>query len=344
MIGQRFITLGEVLLRLSTTKGKLFQNSKSFDINYGGSEANVAIALSNMGVNTSFFTVFPDNDFEITISRILWANKVDTSKCIKKAKGRQGSYYLETGASMRSSRVIYDREYSAFSLYDYSGLDLKKLLENYTWVHLSGITPALSKQCRDLTFNVLKTCKELGITVSFDGNFRDTLWSIEEARTVVDEFLPYIDVLLGLEPFHLYDDNGVDLKKNLTKIHSFEVAKEIFAALNKKYPNIKYIFDTVRDSSESSEKNTLKAYFNYEGVSYESEKYRFGVIDRVGSGDAFTSGTIYGLMNKMQPEELIKYALHSSMLELSTNGDYSLFSAEQIMKQCNCNGNYDVQR
>ena len=171
---KKFFTIGEIMLRLSPPNYEKIRMASSFEASYGGSEANIALALANMGVDSTFFSVVPNNSL--------------------------GTYYLETGYGIRASKVTYDRKHSAMTEYDFDQVDMNALLEGYDWLHLSGITPALGQNCRQMIMDCLRTAKEKGMMVSFDGNFRSTLWSWEEARDFCTECLPYIDVLLGIEP------------------------------------------------------------------------------------------------------------------------------------------------
>jgi len=180
---------------------------------YGGSEANVALSLANLGIDSSYFTVVPDNSLGKSAIRMMKSNDVDCTPVIfstseETPTHRLGTYYLETGYGIRPSKVIYDRKHSAFDEYDFTKVDLEKLLDGYTWLHLSGITPALGERCRKMIMDCLKIAKKNGITVSFDGNFRSTLWSWEEAREFCTACLPYVDVLMGIEPYHLWKDEN----------------------------------------------------------------------------------------------------------------------------------------
>ena len=205
----KFITIGEIMLRLTPPDYEKIRTATSFEARYGGSEANVALSLANLGVDASFFTVVPGNSLGKSAVRMLRSNDVNCDSVVYSTEEetpthRLGTYYLETGYGIRPSKVVYDRKHSAFSEYDFSKTDVKKLLEGYTWLHLSGITPALGKSCSELILTCLKTAKENGMTVSFDGNFRSTLWNWEEARDFCTLCLPYVDVLFGIEPYHIW--------------------------------------------------------------------------------------------------------------------------------------------
>ena len=182
--GHKFITIGEIMLRLTPPSYEKIRMATSFEASYGGSEANIALALANLGVDSTFFSVVPNNSLGKSAIRMLRSNDVHCTPSIlstpeETPTHRLGSYYLESGYGIRASKVIYDRKNSAFVEYDYSRLDLHELLDGFTWLHLSGITPALSENCRKLVLDCLKVAKEIGLTVSFDGNFRSKLWTWE---------------------------------------------------------------------------------------------------------------------------------------------------------------------
>ncbi|MGN0351142.1 MAG: sugar kinase, partial [Roseburia sp.] len=209
----KFITIGEIMLRLTPPSYEKIRMATSFEASYGGSEANIALALANLGVDSTFFSVVPNNSLGKSAVRMLRSNDVHCTPVIlstpeETPTHRLGSYYLEAGYGIRPSKVIYDRKNSAFAEYNYKNVDINALLDGYTWLHLSGITPALSKNCKKLVMDCLKVAKKKGIIVSFDGNFRSKLWSWEEARDYCTECLPYVDVLFGIEPYYLWKDEN----------------------------------------------------------------------------------------------------------------------------------------
>ena len=251
---------------------------------------------------------------------------------------RLGSYYLETGYGIRASKVIYDRKNSAITEFDFDTVDLNELLEGFTWLHLSGITPALSPG--------LKAAKEKGITVSFDGNFRSKLWTWEEARDFCTECLPYVDVLLGIEPYHLWkDDNDHskgDVKDGVPLQPSYEQQDEIFQAFVAKYPNLKCIARHVRYAHSGSE-NSLKAFIWYADHTFESKLFTFNILDRVGGGDAFASGLIYAMMHGYKPMDMANFAVASSAIKHTIRGDANITDDVESIRNL-MNMNYDIKR
>ena len=197
---KKFFTIGEIMLRLSPPNYEKIRMASSFEASYGGSEANIALALANLGVDSTFFSVVPNNSLGKSAIRMLRSNDVHCTPMIlstpeETPTHRLGTYYLETGYGIRASKVIYDRKHSAITEYDFSKVNLDTLMEGYDWLHLSGITPALAPNCRKLVLDSLKTAKEKGMMVSFDGNFRSALWTWEEARDFCTECLPGMYVM-----------------------------------------------------------------------------------------------------------------------------------------------------
>ena len=347
----RFITIGEIMLRLTPPNYEKIRMTHSFEASYGGAEANIALALANLGIDSTFFSVVPNNSVGKSAIRMLRSNDVHCTPVIlstpeETPTHRLGSYYLETGYGIRPSKVIYDRKHSAITEYDFSNYDLKGLLKDFTWLHLSGITPALGANCKKLIMDALKCAKELGLTVSFDGNFRSTLWSWDEARDFCTECLPYIDVLIGIEPYHLYKDPQYttkgDVKDDIPFHPTYEQQKMIFDEFKKQYPNLKCIARHVRYANSGSE-NSLKAYLWYEGNTIESKMFTFTILDRVGGGDAFASGLIYAMMNEYSPEDMINFAVASSAIKHTIRGDANITDDAETIKKL-MNMNYDIRR
>lgn len=347
----KFITIGEIMLRLTPPNYEKIRMTNSFEASYGGSEANIALALANLGIDSTFFTVVPDNSLGKSAVRMLRSNDVHCTPVIlstpeQTPTHRLGSYYLETGYGIRASKVTYDRKHSAITEYDFSTVDLDALLEGFTWLHLSGITPALSEGCRKLTLDCLKVAKEKGITVSFDGNFRSKLWTWEEARDFCTECLPFVDVLMGIEPYHLWKDENNhskgDWKDGVPLQPSYEQQDEIFQKFVERYPNIKCIARHVRYAHSGSE-NSLKAFLWYESHTFESKLFHFNILDRVGGGDAFASGLIYAMMHDYKPMDIVNFAVASSAIKHTIRGDANITDDVKTIRNL-MDMNYDIKR
>ncbi|MDO4285640.1 MAG: sugar kinase [Eubacteriales bacterium] len=347
----RFITIGEILLRLTPPNYEKIRTATGFEASYGGSEANIAMALANLGIDSTFFTVVPDNSLGKSAVRMLRSNDVHCAPVIlstpeQTPSHRLGTYYLETGYGIRPSKVIYDRKHSAVTEFDFSTLDFDALLEGYTWLHLSGITPALGPNCAGMLLHCLRIAREKKITVSFDGNFRSTLWSWEEARDFCTKCLPYVDVLFGIEPYHLWkeeSDHGKgDWKDEIPFQPDYEQQDRIFRKFAERYPNLKCIARHVRYAHSGSE-NSLKAYMWLEGHTYESRLFTFNILDRVGGGDAFAGGLIYAIMKEYGPEDRINFAVASSAIKHTIRGDANITDDEETIRNL-MNMNYDIKR
>ncbi len=347
----KFITFGEIMLRLTPPNYAKIRVATSFEASYGGAEANIALALANLGVDSSFFSVVPNNSLGKSAVRMLRSNDVHCTPVIlstpeETPTHRLGTYYLETGYGIRPSKVTYDRKHSAITEYDFSKVDLDKLLSGYDWLHLSGITPALSPSCADFVLLCLKKAKELGLTVSFDGNFRSTLWSWEQARDYCTACLPYVDVLFGIEPYHLWRDENDpgkgDLKDGVPMQPSYEQQDEIFQAFVQRWPNLKCIARHVRYAHSGSE-NSLMAYMWYQGHTFESKLFTFNILDRVGGGDAFASGLIYAMMNGYKPMEMVNFAVASSVIKHTIHGDANITDDAKTIRAL-MNMDFDIKR
>ena len=348
---QKFITIGEIMLRLTPPDYEKIRMATSFQASYGGSEANIALALANLGVDSTFFSVVPNNSLGKSAVRMLRSNDVHCTPVIlttpeETPTHRLGTYYLETGYGIRPSKVTYDRMHSAFVEYDYSRVDLDALLEGFDWLHLSGITPALGPGCARLTLDCLKAAKAHGLTVSFDGNFRSALWTWEEARDFCTQCLPYVTVLLGIEPYHLWKDEGDhskgDWKDGVPLQPSYEQQEMIFDAFVARYPNLQCIARHVRYAHSGSE-NSLKAFMWYGGHTFESRLFTFTILDRVGGGDAFASGLIYAMMHHYKPMDMLNFAVASSAIKHTIHGDGNITDDAETIRSL-MNMNYDIKR
>ncbi len=349
--GKRFITIGEILLRLTPPNYNKIRVSNSFDATYGGSEANIALALASLGVDSTFFTVVPNNSLGKSAIRSLRSGDVHCGPVILSSPEqtpthRLGTYYLETGFGIRASKVIYDRKHSALTEFDFSGYDIRGLLEDYDWLHLSGITPALSPSCADLIIRMMEIAKELGLTVSFDGNFRSALWTWDQARDFCTRCLPYVDILFGIEPYHLWKDESDhskgDWKDGIPLQPDYEQQDEVFNHFVERYPNIKCIARHVRYAHSGSE-NSLKAFMWYEGHTFESRTFTFTILDRVGGGDAFASGLIYAMLQGDRPMDILNFAVASSVIKHTIHGDANITDDAQTIRNL-MNMNYDIKR
>lgn len=337
-MSKKVVTLGEIMMRLSTPNYKRFVQTDSFDINYGGGEANVAAALCNYGLNASFVSKVPDNALGQAAINQLRRYGVDT-QFVARGGNRLGIYFLEPGASMRASQVIYDRAGSSITEVEVSDFDFDSIFDGAGWFHTSGITPAISDKGAALTLAALKAAKAQGLTTSFDLNFRKKLWGAEKARQVITTLCPYIDVCIGPDAtlgFH-NEDTNIDLT-NLQLEHY----KEVFSQLQAKY-GFKYIASGLRDSHSASD-NSVSAVI-YDGADlYHTKKYDVHIVDRVGTGDSFASGLIYGLITGLKAADAAEFGVAASALKHTIPGDMNHATIAEIETLVKGDGSGKIQR
>ena len=315
---------GEIMLRLSTDVGKMILQSDRFNVNYGGGEANVLISLSHFGIDTKMITSVSNDDIGKSILRYLRSYDIDT-EFVTLSDHRTGIYYLQVGSGIRSSKVIYDRDNSAFCNMKIVDIDIAKALEDVDVFHFSGITLALSNDLRELLMQMLTYCKEHNIMVSYDSNYRAKLWSLEEAREATLKVLPYVDILSA----GILDAENI-LLMNCELEDNHEKLKYYYAEITKTYPNIKHIFSSHRDI-ESSSVNKLQCNYYTDGILYLSNKINIdSIVDRVGGGDALSAGIIYSIINNKDPKYVCEFATCASALKHSILGDANLVELSDV--------------
>ena len=341
----KVVTFGEIMLRLkSPAYERLFQ-SPSLEATFGGGEANVSVSLANYGMETAFVTVLPTNDVGNACIRELRGFGVDTTKIVRK-DGRMGIYYLETGAVQRPSKVIYDRAGSAIAEAKPGDIDWDKAFEGATWFHLTGITPAISQGAADLSLEAVKAAKAKDIHVSCDLNYRKNLWKYgKKASEVMREIAKYVDVAIA---------NEEDVQKSLeitvddVNVESGELDRAKYKALGDKvlaaYPDMKMIAITLRES-HSADWNGWAACLNDGKDFYVSKKYEIrDIVDRVGGGDSFAGGLLYGLNHYEDKQSALEFAVAASCLKHSVIGDFNRVNVSDVTKLMGGDGTGRVQR
>ncbi len=326
----KVLGFGEIMLRLTPPENQKIIQTNSFNAEYGGGEANVITSLSILGHNTKFVTKLPKNHLGDKVIKTFRGYNVDLDDVIF-GEGRLGLYYVEMGYGLRPTDVIYDRQYSSISMAKEEEFDIPKILKDVKLVHLSGITPALSKNLTNLTLNIVKYCKKEGIKVSYDSNYRAKLWSLEDARKVLEEVLNYVDYaflghldmvnILGFEE----KEKNLKFSENLTNLY-----KELF----KKYPNLKYVASTKR-TVNTINNNSLEGYLFDGKTLYNSKKYTFDIIDRIGGGDSFLAGVLHGILKEMDKKDIIEFGICASALKHSVKGDINILDEDTIMNLLN---------
>ena len=342
---EKIVTFGEIMLRLSTPDYSTIDQTHSFVVNYGGGEANVAVALSHMGHKTYFMSKLPPNQLGDGAITHLKANGVNTDYVVR-GSSTIGIYFLETGFGGRPSKVIYNRKHSAITRIQEDEFNWDEIFGNATWFHLSGITLALGERVRKVALRAVKEARKHNVLISFDFNYRSKLWTVEEAKPVFKQFMNYVDVVFA----SFYDANtilDIPLDDDFTGQTLSEKRRNVFPKMIKKY-NLKYIFGTDRVVYSATENSLAGYYFKLKDneLSCElTEPIRFNIYDRIGGGDAFASGVIHGLLKDFNnPAYAVRYGLNTSVLKHTIYGDASTFSCEDIENFMAANGSAEVVR
>jgi 2-dehydro-3-deoxygluconokinase len=339
---KKIVTLGEIMLRLSPSGNGRFIQADQLDVIFGGGEANVAVSCANYGMDARFVTKLPAHELGQAAVNALRRYGVDT-RFITRGGDRIGIYYCETGASMRPSKVIYDRAHSAIAEATPADFDFDAIMEGVDWFHWSGITPAISDQAAELTRLACEAAKRHGVTVSCDLNFRKKLWTSQKAQSIMRPLMQYVDVCIGNE-----EDAELCLGfKPEANVEAGETGAEgykgIFEAMAKEF-GFRYVASTLRESFSATH-NGWKAMI-YDGKEfYESRRYDINpIIDRVGGGDSFSGGLIYGLLHKATQGEALEFAVAASALKHTITGDFNLVSVAEVEALAGGNANGRVQR
>ena len=338
----KIVTLGEIMLRLSPAGNYRFVQSESFQVFPGGGEANVAVSLANYGHTACFVSKLPSHEIGQIAVNALRRYGVKT-EYISRGGDRVGLYYAETGASMRPSKVIYDRAHSAIAEADISDFDFDKIMEDADWFHWSGITPAISDKAAEIVRVACEAAKRHGVTVSVDLNFRKKLWTSEKAISVMRPLMQYVDVCIGNEEdanMCLGYKPDADVEGGKTDAEGYY---EIFKGMMKEF-GFKYVVSTLRESYSASH-NGWKALI-YDGKTfYESKHYDINpIIDRVGGGDSFSAGLIHGLLSYKDQAKALEFAIAASALKHTIPGDFNLVSTSEVESLAKGNANGRVQR
>ncbi len=342
---EKIVAFGEIMLRLSTPDYSTIDQTHSFVVNYGGGEANVAVALAHMGHKTYFMSKLPPNQLGDGAVTHLKANGVDTNYVVR-GSSTIGIYFLETGFGGRPSKVIYNRKHSAITRIQEDEFDWDEIFKDATWFHISGITLALGERVRKVALRAVKEAKKHNTMVSFDFNYRSKLWTVDEAKPVYKEFIKYTDVVFA----SFYDANTIleiPLDDDFKGTTLSDKRRNVFPKMIEKY-NLKYIFGTDRVVYSATENSLAGYYFKLDdkGLSCElTEPIRFNIYDRIGGGDAFASGVIHGLLKDFDnPQYAVRYGLNTSVLKHTIYGDASTFSCEDIETFMEANGSAEVVR
>lgn len=338
----RVVCFGEIMLRLSPPGYTRFVQANSFDVVYGGGEANVSVSLANYGMDSAFVTMVPNNPIGDSAVNELRKYGVNTG-FIARGGDRLGIYFLEKGASQRPSKVVYYRKYSAISEAKPGDFDWKTIFKNASWFHFTGITPALGDQPAALTLEAVRCAKEMGLTVSCDLNFRKNLWTSEKAGKAMGELMQYVDVCIANEEDA---DNVFGIKADDSDISggklSHEGYKKVAAELKRKF-GFEKVAITLRGSISASD--NIWAAILYDGKEYYfSKSYPVHIVDRVGGGDSFGGGLIYALSDGYTSGDAIEFATAASCLKHSIEGDFNHVTLAEVKALMGGDGSGRVQR
>ena len=341
----KIITMGEIMLRLSTPLNERFIQADEFDINYGGGEANVAVSLANYGHETEFITAVPDNEIGSCAIAALRKYNVGTHH-IARCGERLGIYFLETGSSVRPSQVIYDRAHSSISTATEADFDFDAVFDGADWFHFTGITPAISDAAAELTEKALIAAKRHGVKVSVDLNFRKKLWTSEKAQRVMTQLMKYVDVCIGNEEdadlvlgFKPGNSNVTSGELNLADYQS------IFEQMVEKF-NFEYCISSLRVSHSASDNGWSACIYARDGKEfYPSREYHIHpIVDRVGGGDSFAAGVICKMAEGTDFKEALEFGVAASALKHTIPGDFNLVSRKEVESLAGGNVSGRVQR
>ncbi|MEL6190725.1 MAG: sugar kinase [Bacteroidota bacterium] len=332
---KKIVTFGEIMLRLSAPLGQRLTQAPQFNVTFGGGEANVAVSVANYGFQSEYVTRLPENDIAEAVIRNMRANNVGTSHIIR-GGDRVGVYYLEPGAMQRGSKVLYDRANSAISQIKPGMVNWEKVFEGADWFHVTGITPAISLGAADTSLEAVAKANEMGVTVSTDLNYRKKLWKYgKQPHEVMEEMVAGCDIILGNEEdaekvFGIHP-KGVDVTQGDT-VHA-AAYESVGKQLMKKFPRAKKVIITLRGSISASHNSWSGVLWDGNQL-FQAPTYQMThIVDRVGGGDSFMGGLIYGLLTYPDDDQrALDFAVAASCLKHSLYGDYNRVTVEEVEK------------
>ena len=345
---KKIVSFGEVMLRLSTPGYQRFSQATSFDATFGGGEANVAVSLANYGLNAEFVTRLPKNDIANSCIMDLHKYGVSTDNVVR-GGDRVGIYFLETGAVARASKVVYDRVHSSISTIERGMVDWKSVFEGADWFHWTGITPALSQSAADVCLEAIEVANKMGITVSCDLNYRKNLWNYgKSAKEVMPELVAGCDVILGNEEdadmvFGIKPE-GFDVTHTGGEVDALAF-ESVCCQMMIKFPRANKVIITLRGSINANHNQWSGVLYDGE-LLYQAPKYDIThIVDRVGGGDSFMGGLIYGLLSyELDMQRALNFAVAASCLKHTISGDFNQVSVEEVEKLMNGDASGRVSR
>jgi len=343
---KKVVTFGEIMLRLKSPEHERFFQSPLLEATFGGGEANVAVSLSLLGDSSAFVTALPDNAIGEAAVAEVRRHGVDVSSIKRTKGGRVGIYYIENGANQRPSKVVYDRDGSSICLASAADFDWKSIFAEAGWFHVTGITPALSQSAADSALEAMKVAKELGLTVSIDLNYRKKLWNYgKKAPEVMGLLTRYADVVVANEEdiqmcLGIEAEADVDVTKGRLSDAMYENLAMKVKAL---YPDVSHVAITLRESL-SADRNGWRAVLLGKESFHTSQRYAIDdIVDRVGGGDSFSAGIIYGLRH-FDEQKALEFAVAASCLKHSVPGDFNLTTKSEVEALLKGDGSGRVQR
>lgn len=338
----KVITFGEIMLRLQPPGYQRFTQTKSLEVEFGGGEANVAVSLAQFGMDAAYVTKLPKNPIGDAACNELRKWGVCT-RHIARGGERVGIYFLEKGASVRASKVVYDRKHSSIATAESADFDWKAIFDGADWFHFTGITPALSDACAALALEACKAAKAAGVRISCDLNFRKNLWSSQKAGEVMSVLMPYVDLCIANEEDA---DKVFGIKAGTSDVTSGHLSDEGYQSVAKQLVErfgIKQVAITLRESHSASD-NGWSAMF-YDGKDfYKSRRYELRIVDRVGGGDSFGAGLIYATLSGYNAQDTINFAVAASALAHTIEGDFNLVSLDEVKALAGGDASGRVQR
>lgn len=338
----KFVSFGEIMQRLCPEGYNRFSQADKFVVTYAGGEASVAVSLANYGEESAFVSIVPKHEIGQAAVNALRHYGIDTKGMLRKGDNL-GSYYVEKGASQRASKVIYNRAGSAISKATRQDFDWAAILEGADWFHFTGITPALGGELPEICLDAVKMCKEKGVKVSCDLNYRKNLWSKEQAQEVMTKLMPYVDLCIANEEdaadvFGIHS-KGTDVTTGTVNHDGYkDVAKQLADTFG-----FEKVAITLRGSISANDNNW--AAMLYDGKEYcFSKNYLIHIVDRVGGGDSFGGGLIYALLNGYESQAAVEFAVAASCLKHAIEGDFNQVSVDEVLKLANGDASGRVQR
>lgn len=338
----KVVTFGEIMLKFSPLNYQRICQASVMNVEYAGAEANVAVSISNYGIDTAFVSKLPENELGDSALNRLRQFGVNVKNVVRGGE-RIGIYYSEKGASQRPSKVIYDRKNSAIANAANTDFDWDTIFSDAEWFHFTGITPALSDSLAAICLEACRAAKTKGITISCDLNYRKKLWSCEKAQKVMTELCKYVDVCIANE------EDAADvfgIKAEQGDVNSGKIDEQSYASvacqLQQKF-GFKYVAITLRESISASDNNWSAILYDGQSI-YNSRKYAIHLVDRIGGGDSFGAGLIYGLLELDDTRQALEFAVAASCLKQTIEGDFNIVKIDEVLQLMKGSGSGRIQR